>query len=568
MTNVFFPRVNRQNRNDALIQHKVKPCFLISKEKEFHPHSPCKICFPSTSDLFPCDYEELGVRNLLAVVQPDSKVLVSWQHILQQRLKTLQVHWGQVEKLSQIDAHKIYVVIHQNKLDIPVLAFTLMVGLQEANIEFLNQNEPHHDFVIPNPTLAKEKFQKISKVLFIDAENSDFLLKTFADSLCGSDQSDVLLIPISVCYELSFDTISYTSDHCELHSKWKSNVRINFGLPHSFKDFISNAQNNSNMIVELKQHLRHDIWKNTPIMSFHVLSMILQYRIKKSKDVELPDCVKLMDEFQKKFRQHHDLAFVGDLYAITQHTMQVFSMKGVLPFSSVAADIMKLESLMMKSLFSVMDVIEFDLHSDIGNRVSQNRLLENYRKIAWLLRHEIAAINPPCLSASNSEKKALDYLIDNLVLSQLSDEPNSGEQQMARRIAHHLNVDSDEEEDFLDRPVMDTFLYVNIANALSHKWVATISNQILDVYYITAKQLLELRKIDVIEENVFIQRIFKELKKKGHDLDAAVQNAIKLFKEEGILESYSHSEVKILYLKDPFDETNLLRLVHDIAQFC
>jgi hypothetical protein len=129
-----------------------------------------------------------------------------------------------------------------------------------------------------------------------------------------------------------------------------------------------------------------------------------------------------------------------------------------------------------------MDVIEFDLHSDIGNRVSQNRLLENYRKIAWLLRHEIAAINPPCLSASNSEKKALDYLIDNLVLSQLSDEPNSGEQQMARRIAHHLDVDSDEEEDFLDRPVMDTFLYVNIANALSHKWVATISNQILDVY--------------------------------------------------------------------------------------
>ena len=54
----------------------------------------------------------------------------------------------------------------------------------------------------------------------------------------------------------------------------------------------------------------------------------------------------------------------------------------------------------------------------------------------------------------------------------------------------------------------------------------------------------------------------------GHDLNAAVQNAIKFFKEEGILESYSHCEVKILYLKEPFDETSLLRLVHDIAQFC
>ena len=107
-----------------------------------------------------------------------------------------------------------------------------------------------------------------------------------------------------------------------------------------------------------------DIWKNTPIMSFHVLSMILQYRIKKSKDVELPDCVKLMDEFQKKFRQHHDLAFVGDLYAITQHTMQVFSMKGVLPFSSVAADIMKLESLMSKFPFRKKKQQNFSINNN------------------------------------------------------------------------------------------------------------------------------------------------------------------------------------------------------------
>jgi hypothetical protein len=54
----------------------------------------------------------------------------------------------------------------------------------------------------------------------------------------------------------------------------------------------------------------------------------------------------------------------------------------------------------------------------------------------------------------------------------------------------------------------------------------------------------------------------------GHDFDAAAQNAMKLFKEEGIIESYSHSDVKILYLKDPFDETRILRLIHEIAQFC
>jgi hypothetical protein len=133
------------------------------------------------------------------------------------------------------------------------------------------------------------------------------------------------------------------------------------------QDFISNNKNKDNMIVDLKQHMRHgssnysspsasplqflfcflEIWRNTPIMSVHVLSMILQYRIK-SKDFELKDCAQLMDEFQKKFRQHHDLAFVGDLDAITQYSLEVFSMKGFVPFSSVAVEVMKLESLMSK----------------------------------------------------------------------------------------------------------------------------------------------------------------------------------------------------------------------------
>jgi hypothetical protein len=219
-------------------------------------------------------------------------------------------------------------------------------------------------------------------------------LTAVGNSFCGSDQIDLLLIPTSVCYELAIKDASSSS---ELHSNWKPNVRINFGLPHSFKvtiesfikinlllhifialiffsltvtlhrqDFISNNKNENNMI-DLKQHMRHgssnysspsasplpflfcflEIWRNTPIMSVHVLSMILQYRIK-SKDFELKDCAQLMDEFQKKFRQHHDLAFVGDLDAITQYSLEVFSMKGFVPFSSVAVEVMKLESLMSK----------------------------------------------------------------------------------------------------------------------------------------------------------------------------------------------------------------------------
>lgn len=47
-----------------------------------------------------------------------------------------------------------------------------------------------------------------------------------------------------------------------------------------------------------------------------------------------------------------------------------------------------------------------------------------------------------------------------------------------------------------------------------------------------------------------------------------VRNSLKMFIDEGVLESYTHSDIKILYLKDPFAEENILGLVHEIAQFC
>ena len=54
-----------------------------------------------------------------------------------------------------------------------------------------------------------------------------------------------------------------------------------------------------------------------------------------------------MDEFDKEFRPHHDLAFVGDMENITQYSLKVLSRKGTTP-TSVAVDILKLESLMSK----------------------------------------------------------------------------------------------------------------------------------------------------------------------------------------------------------------------------
>lgn len=52
------------------------------------------------------------------------------------------------------------------------------------------------------------------------------------------------------------------------------------------------------------------------------------------------------------------------------------------------------------------------------------------------------------------------------------------------------------------------------------------------------------------------------------DAEAAVRNALKVFENEGIIEFYSHSNIKILYLKDPFNDDNLWRFINSIAEHC
>lgn len=52
------------------------------------------------------------------------------------------------------------------------------------------------------------------------------------------------------------------------------------------------------------------------------------------------------------------------------------------------------------------------------------------------------------------------------------------------------------------------------------------------------------------------------------DVDVVVRNALKLFTDEEIIQSYIHSGIKILYLKDPYTEENILALIHEISQFC
>lgn len=83
-------------------------------------------------------------------------------------------------------------------------------------------------------------------------------------------------------------------------------------------------------------------------MSVQILSMFLQYQ-KKSLNVSLGECEKLIREFQNEFHSKYDLGFVGDINVIARYSMAVISSRGICS-SAAAVNIIKIESLMSKYL--------------------------------------------------------------------------------------------------------------------------------------------------------------------------------------------------------------------------
>lgn len=124
---------------------------------------------------------------------------------------------------------------------------------------------------------------------------------------------------------------------------------------------------------------------------------------------------------------------------------------------------------------------EIDSHSTTV-KLSRNRLMENFRQITGLLRYEWEPMYPPCVDISVLGNDALELLFSNCVLSQQSDDSNSHEQQMAKKIANNLDIDFEEEDDYLFLPETEEYLYVNVSQAFSRRWVSSITNKILDIY--------------------------------------------------------------------------------------
>lgn len=94
-----------------------------------------------------------------------------------------------------------------------------------------------------------------------------------------------------------------------------------------------------------------EIWKNTPVMSVHILAMILLSHPEET-DINLK-CQVLMSDFRQKFSSHFDLAFIGEIKHITNQALDIF-LKTEMSFTSMAVDVMKFESFLSKGNYFML----------------------------------------------------------------------------------------------------------------------------------------------------------------------------------------------------------------------
>ena len=102
-----------------------------------------------------------------------------------------------------------------------------------------------------------------------------------------------------------------------------------------------------------------EIWKNTPIMAFDIITMLARYHSNVHSQ-ETSRVGYLFDDFQKSCRQFRDLAYVGSLENVTKYSLNLLSIKDSMAISSVAVDLLKYEALMRnnrKCSFSEHDSI-------------------------------------------------------------------------------------------------------------------------------------------------------------------------------------------------------------------
>lgn len=195
--------------------------------------------------------------------------------------------------------------------------------------------------------------------------------------------------------------------------------------------------------------------------------------------------------------------------------------------------------------------------------VDKKKLMQRAGRLASVLQHEYL-LSPPCAKQEDRLSQALDNLVD-MGLLQAAVFPQKG--------VRRWSDDSDEDDVSYCHhfKVTPTSSSLEVIGAWRNMLVP-----MLDAYYYTAHCLQKLIATQMPDKE-FIQSsqsyigslLEKDVLKYGESICIdPIRNAVKLFESEGIVESYTHDSIRLLYLSKEFDsEDKLLPFINEIDSF-
>ncbi|XP_071530253.1 glycerol-3-phosphate acyltransferase 1, mitochondrial isoform X2 [Panulirus ornatus] len=341
------------------------------------------------------------------------------------------------------------------------------------------------------------------------------------------------------------------------------------------------------VVKSLASHIVYDAERCQAIMSTNAIAWLLSYVYREG--THLSTLTKALDALRDSlWTRKRDTGFSGSSEDVVMHAVRLLGVGLIrteesqendkadsktdvfiepitlLPnvielnyYASALAPVFAVDAIVVTSLLSQLD---YDLwnYKDCSPDflVDREKLIRKAVRLSQLLQHEFI-LCPPCVNLDTVLHQSVDSLVDMGLL------------QDAGKTSSRWSEDSDEDDMTFSK------CYKVVPSASSLEVIRAWTNMLtpmLDAYYYTARNL-SILVTKQMPDKEFIQNsqhhitslVEKGTLRYGESVCVdPIRNAVKLFETEGVLESYTHDSIRVLYLTHEYDSEE--RLSHFISE--
>ncbi|XP_043268130.1 glycerol-3-phosphate acyltransferase 1, mitochondrial isoform X2 [Venturia canescens] len=373
-------------------------------------------------------------------------------------------------------------------------------------------------------------------------------------------------------------------------------------------DFVD--EEHRQLVDSIAKHVVYDCSKSTPIMSTNVVAFLLLNKFRDGCTLD-----KLVEAFETLRQEletaHKDIAYCGESIDIINHALDILGPALVKQqrqeiTETVDDQTPKTQSVMMirpvailpnvielayysntMMLHYVMDsIIVSALYATLKSQINDPRaiaenditvfqtvLVEKSLKLCDILKYEFIFCKP-CQDLEYVICDSIRNLTNTGIIS-VQEEGYLEEELWSRRYAKTFDDSSDEERRVENKMRMIQYkLNLDVHHSSHMEFLHTILRPLIDTYTFSAFTLRKLVGRSLSERDL-IQEVLSEIKTNldrgivsyGESLCVdPIKNSLKLFEKWNVLECHPEQNVKIVYLKDEYDNDRAANEIYETIE--